>query len=369
MRGLLLRLSKLDEGAESAVRIISYFDGLTRNHASADVLVRAASNLAECSAGMRDANGVTIAFSQPPDAVRAPSNPTIVERSFGSAAIGGVVWLERQGEAQPLDDMVLERMAVAAEIVLERRVGLGKSKPEDSVLIRTLVNPRARGVDRHEAAKSLGLQGNLTMVAVSSDRDIARDRDLLNRLGRATGTVARGASIGERLSSLVLASPDSANVSASALEAELGADESAGVAGPAPVGDAPDTWSRARNALRFTGVGHGRVVHNSELGALEVLAEVEPGRAQSLSDVVALDHIQAQSGGVEAMRTLSSICSTGSIRKTSAELHLHHSSVVARIRKAEATLGFSVENLDGLFRLSLALKLRELNLPSEAAEN
>jgi hypothetical protein len=361
MRGLLLRLSKLDEGAESAVRIIAYFDGLTRNHASAEVLVRAAANLAECSAGMRDSNGTVIAFSNHSGAAPGDGPPTIIERSFGTTNLNGVVWLERLGEVEPLDDMVLERMAVAAEIVLERRIGVSGSKPEDAVLIRTMVNPRARGLDRLEAAKALGLQGDLTVVAISSERDLSRDRDLLNRLGRACAATVRGASIGEHLTTLLFASPVPVVVDAEDLEKELRDSEAAGIAAPVTVGDAPESWVKAQNALRFARTGHQRIVHSSELGALEVLAEVDPARAVNIGDVLALDRIQAGTGGQETLRTLRSICSTGSIRKTAAELRLHHSSVDARIRKAETVLGFSLDNLDGLFRLNLAIKLLDLN--------
>lgn len=370
MRGLLLRLSKLDAGAESAVRIISYFDGLTRNHASAEVLVRAAANLAECSAGMRDSNGTIIAFSEHSAVELAIDSPTIVERQFGTTKLNGVVWLERIGEVEPLDDMVLERMAVAAEIVLERRTGLSGSKPEDAVLIRTMVNPRARGLDRLEAAKALGLQGNLAVVAISSERDLSRDRDLLSRLGRAFGATARGASISEHLTAIFLASPVTDVLDPSSLDSELRDGEAAGIAVPAPIGDAPEAWVKAQNALRFARAGKRRVVVNSELGSLEVLAEIDPARASSIGDVRALDRIQAAAGGEETLKTLRSICSTGSIRKTAGELQLHHSSVNSRIRKAEAQLGFSIENLDGLFRLSLAIKLRDLNPksgPSAAA--
>lgn len=61
MRGLLIRLSELDPGAESAVRVISYFDGLVENHAGFDALVRSAARLAECPAGLTDGRGHVIA--------------------------------------------------------------------------------------------------------------------------------------------------------------------------------------------------------------------------------------------------------------------------------------------------------------------
>ncbi len=52
MKGLLLRLSALDAGAEAAVRVIAYFDALVERGATPVELVRATAALAECPAGM-----------------------------------------------------------------------------------------------------------------------------------------------------------------------------------------------------------------------------------------------------------------------------------------------------------------------------
>ena len=48
MRGLLLRLSALDADAESAVRVIAYFDALVARSTDPAALVRATAALAEC---------------------------------------------------------------------------------------------------------------------------------------------------------------------------------------------------------------------------------------------------------------------------------------------------------------------------------
>ncbi|MFC7105544.1 hypothetical protein ACFQQB_37050 [Nonomuraea rubra] len=48
MQGLLLRLSTLDADAESAVRVIAYFDSLVRDHVSVPVLLTATARLTQC---------------------------------------------------------------------------------------------------------------------------------------------------------------------------------------------------------------------------------------------------------------------------------------------------------------------------------
>ncbi|WP_084011159.1 hypothetical protein [Pseudofrankia sp. DC12] len=57
MKGLLSRLSALDADAESAVRVIAYFDALVAARADAATLVRAAATLAECGAGLETLGG------------------------------------------------------------------------------------------------------------------------------------------------------------------------------------------------------------------------------------------------------------------------------------------------------------------------
>ncbi|SFK40117.1 PucR C-terminal helix-turn-helix domain-containing protein [Streptosporangium canum] len=58
MQGLLLRLSTLDADAESAVRVIAYFDSLVRNHASVSVLLQATARLTQCPVGLADVRAV-----------------------------------------------------------------------------------------------------------------------------------------------------------------------------------------------------------------------------------------------------------------------------------------------------------------------
>src|SRR2546423_10534690 len=118
MKGLLLRLSALDTGAESAVRVIGFFDTLVERRASLETLLRNAAAVAECPVGLcAPEHGVGLR-ADPAGQLRAAAGPpsqAAVHR-IGRASF----WLERHGSAMPLDEIVLERFALAGEILLDR---------------------------------------------------------------------------------------------------------------------------------------------------------------------------------------------------------------------------------------------------------
>ncbi|WP_223281229.1 helix-turn-helix domain-containing protein [Streptomyces antnestii] len=64
--------------------------------------------------------------------------------------------------------------------------------------------------------------------------------------------------------------------------------------------------------------------------------------------------------GEDTLSALDALCATGSARKAAALLHRHHSTMPARLTRAEAVLGFEVGSPAGRFRLHLALMLKRL---------
>ncbi|HEY3472047.1 MAG TPA: helix-turn-helix domain-containing protein, partial [Amycolatopsis sp.] len=119
--------------------------------------------------------------------------------------------------------------------------------------------------------------------------------------------------------------------------------------------DAARSWTAARTALRFTAAAEP-VVWWENLGVLAAL-DGQPGLAE-FADVQALDRLAAESG--DTLATLTALCATGSARKAAAVLHRHHSTMPARLARAEAVLGFEVDSPAGRFRLHLALMARRL---------
>jgi PucR C-terminal helix-turn-helix domain len=362
VRGLLRRLSALDPGAESAVRIIDFFDGLTRNRANHEALVRAAAGLADCPAGMRDNTGKVLAYfdTKGRPIAAAPPEDGLVERGFGSSASGGTVWLERPGGAEPLDEMVLERMAVAADIIVDRRRGGTEPTRDDPHLIRTLLTPRSRDADKTDAARVMGLTGDVVvlaarLVAPGAQRLVRFARSLEHDLGRPV----RAGAIDDTTAALVVDAAAAGSLD-KVLAKSLAAEDRVGAGPRRRPQEAHLSWRAASQALAFAVSGGTAVVRSADLGPLLPLASLARADLAGVPDVVALGRLAGSPAGRDVIATVECLASTGSLRQTSTAMHMHHSSVASRIRRAEAALGFGLDTQDGLFRARLALEMWRL---------
>lgn len=360
MRALLLRLSALDADAEGAVRVIAVFDQLVQRHLGWGALAGATAQLAECPVGLSDASGRLVR--------RGPDGGRIGGGRPESALIhpiegGGQVWLERHGEPLPLDQIVLERFAAAAAIQRDLE---SSTLPRlgDPALVELVIDEAAGAPERSRALHLMGLQP-ATPVRVLAVVGGPPDASAL-----PTGLVPIGhAPIESTHAVLVRAStvggtPDGAVAAARGTRVGVGSVERGD--------EAWRSWQRARVAVRFAdaasaaggaGLHSGPVVGWDDLGAFALLAEHVPGEAiAEVPDVQALDRLAASRSGAVVIATLHAVCVNDSIRHAAAAMHLHHSSVVARLDRAEGELGFSVRTPDGRMRLALALTLRHLRL-------
>lgn len=325
MKGLLLRLSALDAAAENAVRVIGFFDELMARRVDVPTLVGAGSRLAECPVG--------VATEGDP----IPENATSRQLPDGT-----VVWLSRSGAALPLDDILLERLAIAAAVLLDHRsvppAGLG-----DAALVELALSAAAGEAERSRALHLLGIgpRTQLTVLALAGTPEAAR---------QVTETV------GGHLAEL------------GRLHAVIAPHQVNGLDGPGPIGispvvsaiEAPTAWRHARTAVR---VARDRqpVVRWTDLGALAVLVErLRPEDIAEVADVAALDRIAEGPGGRETLDILTAFCATESARKAAEAVYRHHSTVAVRLAQAETQLGFPVTTPDGKRRLDLALLLRHL---------
>jgi hypothetical protein len=333
VRGLLLRLSALDSDAASAVRVISFFDALVAQHAGLERLVASTAQLAECPAGLTvpetgvwlrtDAGGVALTTAPPPTASRELEG-------------GGRVWLERDGEPLPLDEIVLERFAIAAGVLLgETRARL--SGLDDPALVELAVSASAGDAERSRAVHLLGFSP-LTPIRVLAVGD-----------GPLPDPPGPQAAIGDRHAVLVAAA------------AAVPTGRPIGVGPVAPAMRAPQSWRAARTALRFTTPGVIDTIDWDDLGALGPIAQqLRTDQIGAIPDVAALDRLAAEPGGQDTLAVLTALIATDSVRKAAALVHRHHSSVAGRLARAEASLGFDAHSATGRFRLTLALALRRL---------
>jgi hypothetical protein len=345
VQGLLLRLSTLDADAESAVRVIAYFDSLVRDHVSVPVLLTATARLTQCPVGLLDAATGRRTRVRADGSVDTPAVPSSA-RELSSGL--GAVWMERQGPAHGLDEIVLERYAAAAEVTLERAAALARTA-KDPALVELALSAETGETERARALRLLGLDPATPLQALAI---ALPDQGLAAGL-RAMGHHVRAATIGDTEAVLVTTT----------LQARLPDTSRVGIGPELPGARAAESWAGARTALRFTGP-HDRVMRWPDLGALALFADLPEQAIAGLPDVQAMSRL-----GEESRLAVRALCLAGSIRGAAQAIHLHHSSLAARIARAESALGFSLGDQPGRMRAHLALALVRLLANQNPGQN
>jgi hypothetical protein len=335
VRELLGRLSALDPNAESAVRVIAYFDALVERHAGVEAFVRGAAVLAGCPAGLHHPER-HLYLRVDPQGHRL--DPVSYSAGWPVAPLddvdGAAVWLERSAEVTPTDAMILERLAAGARVVLERT--RARASRRDPALVELLLDGNADADDRARAARRLGLAADVPVRAVAS---------LPPEPSRRWSTELGG-------------------VGASLVTGDTDIPTRAGIGPAGPPADLPRSWHGALVALRLTGDGTDRhpgptQLHYDDLGGLALLAETVPADAALVDDVRALDRIAEQLPW--AIVTLNALAEHASRRRAAASLHIHHSTLQERATHLERALGYPLDTAAGHNRLYLALVLRRLH--------
>jgi hypothetical protein len=333
---LLARLSQLDSEAEGALRVVMFYDTLMRRRVDLPALARASAGLAECVTGIRlHGTGQVIRVSPDGMAVSAQAQP-----ASATAAITldeeeiGAVWLERAGPPFSLDQMLLERLSIAATAVIEK-YGPARTTMADPALVELVISSESDDAARHRALRLLGFGAGLPVRVIA-----VRSPLPLGQVGRLVcpARPVKAASVA-----------DAGVILATTLDA---AGFPAGVRAGIGAADNPDrAWREARTALRFT-TARKPVVQYAGLGVLALLADVPEDAARDNADVTAIARIAANPDDVE---TLDVYCVTGSVRRAAELLHLHHSSVARRLERISRSLGIELTETTGVTRASLAL--------------
>jgi hypothetical protein len=335
MEVLIARLSHLDSYAEGALRVVLFYDTLMRRRVDLDGLARASAGLAECVAGIRlDGSGRVVRRSpdgSPPAATSQPSSTAPV--TLDDEEIGAV-WLERAGAPGPMDDVLLDRLAIAAAAVVER-YGPAQTTMADPALVELTISADTDDAARARALRLLGFAPDLPVrvAAVRSPRPLDQVAGLVGRSRPVKAAPLADAGV------ILATTLDPAGFPAG-VRAGIGA-----AAGP------DRSWREACTALRFT-TARRPVVHYGDLGALALLADVPRDVARDNPDVAAVARLAADTDDLD---TLDAYCATGSLRRAAEMLHLHHSSVARRLDQLGRTLGFELTDPAGLLRAGLAL--------------
>jgi hypothetical protein len=341
MEALVARLSQLDSHVESALSVVMFYDTLMRRRVDLPALARASAGLAECVAGI-GLHGVGNTIRMSPDGRQASAQlgpaSTATPITLDEEEIG-TVWLERPSAPGPLDDLLLDRLAIAAAAVVER-YGPARTTMADPALVELAIISGSDEAARGRALRLLGFPADLPVRVVAVRSQLPLDQIAGLICPARPVKAAPLADVGVILAATVDAARFPAGV-----RAGIGAAER------------PDrSWYQARTALRFTG-SREPVVRYHALGALALLAEIPQDASRDNADVAAMARIAASPADLE---TLDAYCATGSLRRAADVLHLHHSSVARRLEHIGKTLGIELAQPTGLMRARLALTARRL---------
>src|SRR5262245_18853893 len=255
MEALVVRLSQLDSEAEGALRVVMFYDTLMRRRVDLPALARASAGLADCVVGIRlHGTGQEIRMSPDGMSARAAALPASATAPIilDDEEIGAV-WLERADVPVSLDQMLLERLAIAATAVVEK-YGPARTTRADPALVELVISSDSEEAARDRALRLLGFAAGLPVrvIAVRS----ALPLDQVGRLICPTRPVkaATVADVGVILATTVDAAGFPAGV-----RAGIGAAES------------PDrAWRQARTALRIS-TSRQPIVHYASLGVVALL--------------------------------------------------------------------------------------------------
>jgi hypothetical protein len=336
MEALVERLSRLDAQAEGSLRVVMFFDTLIRRRVDLPALARASAGLAECVAGI-SLHGAERAIRAAPDGTPASTSPlpasltvpiTLDEEEIGT------VWLERQGPTGRLDDVLLDRLAIAAAAVVER-YGPARTTMADPALVELVISSDTDEAARARALRLLGFAADLPVRVAAVRSQLTLDRVVGLVCPGRPAKAAPVADVGVILATSIDPTRFPAGVRA----------------GLSAAGGPGRSWQQARTALRFT-TARRPVVHHDSLGAMALFAQVPPGVVRDNADVAAVARI---ADNAEDLETLDVYCATGSLRRAADLLHLHHSSVARRVEQIGKALDIDLGEPTGLLRARLAL--------------
>ncbi|BBZ66713.1 hypothetical protein MINS_21420 [Mycolicibacterium insubricum] len=311
----------MDARDGGALAIVRYFDGLSRKGATLDELVRAAARLAGVPAGVRY-DGLTVRFA--PNGRRLPETVGVGVANPEIAAHAGPVWLERRGMTQPNDELIAERLAVAAEVIGAyrapaglltaidaahsydmRATGLADLNIETDARVRLIATPPSVALADTLSAVVPTRYGLLRATLVTSDSDVPTGRAGLGLWVRAD--------------------------------------------------HAPQSWLAAVIAYRLAEPDNP-IIDAVDLGALLVLAQAyDPDNPHP--DVTALSRLDVRTAMI-----LRALVEADSIRSAASALQMHHSTVQVRHEALTRELGYDPRTPVGRMRYSSAEMLRRLTI-------
>jgi hypothetical protein len=328
MQELVGRLTALDPEASDALKVVSYFDALVAAGVGLDGLLRGAAALSGVVAG---ADRRARIIRRGPDGQSQPGTEPF-PRSPERACSAGTVWLERVGTRHANDEMIVERLALALDLIEARH------NPVSS--LETVIDPTCTVTERTTALARLRVEpgSRIRIIATRSDAPAgdAYSAAVPTHYGILRATLCRAAS-----------PPPS---------------KPAGLGPWVRADHAPESWDGAMIALRLTD-STDPVVDATDLGAMLLLARVHDPETPH-DDIRALARLDARS--VQVLRAL---VEADSVRAAAAALGMHHSTLQARHEALTHELGYDPRTAAGKIRYAAAeflLRLTDIRNPGRS---
>jgi len=329
MQELVGRLTALDPEASETLKVVSYFDALVAAGVGLEALLRGAAVLSGTVAGAELRGRIA---RRDPTGARATDAATTV-RSPSREVAGGSVWIERDGAHHANDEMVVERLALAVELVESRRTPEG--------VLDVAIDAARTPAERAAALGRLRITPETRVCVVARPGPSAAGGGLTTLVATPYGILR-------------------------AILDTDGAPDSSATPAPAGIGTwvradrLPESWDAAVAALRLTDARHP-VVDATELGALVLLArDYDPEHPPE--DVVALARLDDR-----ALEVLAALVEADSARAAATALGMHHSTVQSRYESLCRELGYDPRSALGRSRFTAAELLLRLSARTPAS--
>ncbi|OHV06245.1 hypothetical protein [Mycobacterium talmoniae] len=327
MQELAGRLTALDPAAGASLKVVAYFDALVAGGVGLDGLLRGAAALSGVCAGAEVRWRIS---RRDPEGHRLPETGD-GPRSSERATSSGRVWLERDGVPHANDEMIIERLTLAVEVLEARRA------PASGIEIA--IDSARSNDERGAALAKLGLDPGTKVRIVATSPEVTIP-------GMPSVVVPTKYGI-------LRASVDIARNTRPSGRAGLG---------PCMRADrAPESWEGAQIAFRLTD-RTTPVVNATDLGAMLMLARAYDPAAPH-DDVRALARLDDRSA--EILRVL---VGADSIRGAAAELRMHHSTLQNRHEMFTQQLGYDPRTTAGRMRYIAAAFLLRVTADTAALE-
>lgn len=312
MQEIVGRLTALDPEASEALKVVAYFDTLVTAGAGIDALLRGAAVLSGAVAGAERRGRIS---RRAPDG-REPTtepHPPSPERTFAA----GRVWLERVGARHANDEIIVERLAFALDVLEARHPGVSE--------LEIVLDAQRTLAERNTALAKLHLDPS-TRIRIVATRPESR--------ATSASTAVLPTRYGIMRATLQRAVADPPSVPAG-LGTWVRADH------------APESWEGAVLALKLTHEPMP-VIDATDMGALVLLGRVHDPESphEDVRTLAGLDQRSAQ--------VLRVLVESDSLRSAAAMLGVHHSTIQARHEALVQELGYDPRTPGGKVRYAAA---------------